>query len=152
MGAGGVLLPPVGYFEKIQRVTDKYEMLFIADEVICGFGRTGNLWGAQTFGIKPDIFTSAKQLSSAYAPISAVVVNRRVYDVLRQGSDEIGTFAHGFTYSGHPVSAAVALECLKIYEESMWLGACAGLLQGCSRACGTASLTTRWSGRFAASA
>ena len=117
MGAGGVLLPPKGYFEKVQQVTDKYEMLFIADEVICGFGRTGNLWGSQTFGIKPDILTTAKQLSAAYAPISAVVVNQRVYDVLRQGSDEIGTFAHGFTYSGHPVSAAVAVECLKIYEE-----------------------------------
>lgn len=117
MGAGGVLVPPEGYFEKIQRVTDKYEMLFIADEVICGFGRTGSLWGSQTFGIRPDIFTAAKQLSAAYAPISAVVVNQRVYDVLRQGSDEIGTFAHGFTYSGHPVSTAVALECLKIYEE-----------------------------------
>ncbi len=117
MGAGGVLLPPAGYFEKVQQVTDRYEMLFIADEVICGFGRTGNLWGSQTFGIRPDILTTAKQLSAAYAPISAVVVNQRVYDVLRQGSDEIGTFAHGFTYSGHPVSAAVALECLKIYEE-----------------------------------
>ncbi len=117
MGAGGVLLPPAGYFEKVQQVTDRYEMLFIVDEVICGFGRTGNLWGSQTFGIRPDILTTAKQLSAAYAPISAVVVNQRVYDVLRQGSDEVGTFAHGFTYSGHPVSAAVALECLKIYEE-----------------------------------
>ena len=117
MGAGGVLLPPAGYFEKVQRITAKHEMLFIADEVICGFGRTGNLWGSQTYGIKPDILTTAKQLSAGYAPISAVMVNQRVYDVLRQGSDEIGTFAHGFTYSGHPVSAAVALECLKIYEE-----------------------------------
>ncbi len=117
MGAGGVLLPPAGYFERVQQVTDRYGMLFIADEVICGFGRTGNLWGSQTFGIRPDILTTAKQLSAAYAPISAVVVNQRVYDVLRQGSDEVGTFAHGFTYSGHPVSTAVALECLKIYEE-----------------------------------
>ena len=117
MGAGGVLLPPAGYFEKVQRITAKHKMLFIADEVICGFGRTGNLWGSQTYGIKPDILTAAKQLSAGYAPISAVMVNQRVYDVLRQGSDEIGTFAHGFTYSGHPVSAAVALECLKIYEE-----------------------------------
>ncbi|MCY4188704.1 MAG: aminotransferase, partial [Bryobacterales bacterium] len=117
MGAGGVLLPPAGYFEKVQRITAKHEMLFIADEVICGFGRTGNLWGSQTYGIKPDILTTAKQLSAGYAPISAVMVNQSVYDVLRQGCDEPGTFAHGFTYSGHPVSAAVALECLKIYEE-----------------------------------
>ncbi len=117
MGAGGVLLPPRGYFEKVQRVTDKHDMLFIADEVICGFGRTGNMWGAQTFGIRPDIFTTAKQLSAGYAPISAIVVNEAVYRVLRTGSDDIGVFAHGFTYSGHPVSAAVALECLNIYEE-----------------------------------
>ncbi len=117
MGAGGVLIPPTGYFEKVQQVISKHDMLFIADEVICGFGRTGNMWGSQTFGLRPDMLTTAKQLSSAYAPISAVMVNQRVYDILLQGSNEIGTFAHGFTYSGHPVSAAVALECLKIYEE-----------------------------------
>lgn len=117
MGAGGVLVPPRGYFDKIQSVTAKHEMLFIADEVICGFGRTGSMWGSQTFGIRPDMLTTAKQLSSAYAPISAVMVNEDVYGVLLRGSDEVGTFAHGFTYSGHPVSAAVALECLKIYAE-----------------------------------
>ena len=117
MGAGGVLVPPRGYFEKVQEITAKYDMLFIADEVICGFGRTGNMWGSQTFGLRPDMLTMAKQLSSAYAPISAVMVNQDLYDVLLRGSDEIGYFAHGFTYSGHPVSAAVALECLKIYEE-----------------------------------
>lgn len=117
MGAGGVLVPPSGYFEKIQRVTSSHDMLFVADEVICGFGRTGNMWGSETFGIQPDILTTAKQLSSAYAPISAVLVNQPVYDVLKKGSDQVGMFAHGFTYSGHPVSAAVALECLKIYEE-----------------------------------
>ena len=117
MGAGGVLVPPKGYFEKIQAVTSKYDMLFVADEVICGLGRTGNMWGSQTFGIRPDMLTSAKQLSSGYAPISAVLINERVFKALREGSRDIGTFAHGFTYSGHPVSAAVALECLKIYEE-----------------------------------
>ena len=117
MGAGGVLLPPTGYFEKVQKVIAKYDMLFIADEVICGFGRTGKMWGSQTYGLRPDLLTTAKQLSSAYAPISAVMVNEKVYGVLLQGSDDVGTFAHGFTYSGHPVSAAVALECLKIYEE-----------------------------------
>lgn len=117
MGAGGVLLPPRGYFEKVQEVTSRHDMLFIADEVICGFGRTGNMWGSQTFGIRPDILTTAKQLSSAYMPISAVLVNARVYDVLADGSGELGVFAHGFTYSGHPVAAAVALECLRIYEE-----------------------------------
>ena len=117
MGAGGVLIPPRGYFEKVQEITAKYDMLFIADEVICGFGRTGNMWGSQTFGLRPDMLTTAKQLSSAYAPISAVMVNQELYEVLQRGSDEIGYFAHGFTYSGHPVGAAVALECLKIYGE-----------------------------------
>lgn len=117
MGAGGVLPPPLGYFEKVQQVIAQYDMLFIADEVICGFGRTGNMWGSQTYGLRPDLLTTAKQLSSAYAPISAVLVNEKVYSVLLEGSAEIGTFAHGFTYSGHPVSAAVALECLKIYDE-----------------------------------
>ena len=117
MGAGGVLTPPAGYFEKIQKVLRKHDLLFIADEVICGFGRTGNLWGCLTFGLEPDIIMAAKQLSAAYAPISAVMVNEKVYAALARGGDEIGTFAHGFTYSGHPVSAAVALECLKIYEE-----------------------------------
>ena len=117
MGAGGVLVPPPGYFARLQEIARKYDMLFIADEVICGFGRTGCMWGSQTFGIRPDMVTTAKQLSSAYAPISAVMVNEKVYEVLVRGSDQVGMFAHGFTYSGHPVSAAVALECLKIYEE-----------------------------------
>ncbi len=117
MGAGGVLVPPKGYFEKVQRVVAKYDVLFVADEVICGFGRTGNMWGSETFGMRPDMLTTAKQLSSAYAPISAVMVSQPIYEVLQKGSDEVGTFAHGFTYSGHPVSTAVALECLKIYEE-----------------------------------
>ena len=117
MGAGGVLVPPRGYFAKVQEIARKHDMLFIADEVICGFGRTGRMWGSQTFGIRPDMVTTAKQLSSAYAPISAVMVNEKVYEVLVRGSDQVGTFAHGFTYSGHPVSAAVALECMNIYEE-----------------------------------
>ncbi len=117
MGSCGVLLPPRGYFEKIQEVIAKYDLLFAADEVICGFGRTGNMWGSQTYGMRPDFVTTAKQLSSGYAPISAVMVNEKVYRTLLQGSEEIGIFAHGFTYTGHPVSAAVALECLNIYEE-----------------------------------
>ncbi len=113
MGAGGVLLPPAGYFEKIQKVVQKYDLLFIADEVICGFGRTGNLWGSETFGLRPDMMTSAKQLSSAYAPISAVLVNEKVYEVLARGSDEIGTFAHGFTY-GRSVTATDLIQLYPI--------------------------------------
>jgi 4-aminobutyrate--pyruvate transaminase len=117
MGAGGVIVPPRTYFEKIQAVLRKYDILLVADEVICGFGRTGNLWGSQTFGIKPDIVTMAKQLSAGFMPIAAVMINQRVYEVLRDNSNKNISFAHGITYSGHPASAACALEVLKIYEE-----------------------------------
>ena len=117
MGAGGVILPPKTYFEKIQAVLKKYDVLMIADEVICGFGRTGNMFGSETFGIKPDIMTMAKALSSAYLPISATIVSEALYQAFLTESDKIGTFAHGYTYSGHPVPCAVALEALKIYEE-----------------------------------
>jgi 4-aminobutyrate---pyruvate transaminase len=117
MGAGGVIVPPHGYFEKIQAVLKKYDILFVSDEVICGFWRTGNYWGSQTFNIRPDILTCAKALSSSYLPISAVMVNERVFKGLSDESNKIGTFGHGFTYSGHPVPAAVAIETLKIYDE-----------------------------------
>ena len=117
MGVGGVILPPEGYFEAIQRVLKKHDILLIADEVICGFGRTGHMWGSQTVGMEPDILITAKALSASYLPISAVMVNQKVYDTLEAGSDEVGFFAHGMTYSGHPVAAAVALECLNIYEK-----------------------------------
>ena len=117
MGAGGVIVPPRGYFAKIQAVLKKHDVLLVADEVICGFGRTGNYWGTQTFGMEPDIITCAKALSSAFLPISGVMVNEKVFSVLSEESHKIGTFGHGFTYSGHPVPAAVAIETLKIYDE-----------------------------------
>jgi len=117
MGAGGVIVPPRTYFEKIQAVLRRHDVLLVADEVICGFGRTGNYWGTQTFGLEPDIITCAKALSAAYLPISAVMVNERVFQALASESHEIGTFGHGYTYSGHPVPAAVAVETLKIYDE-----------------------------------
>ena len=117
MGAGGVIVPPKGYYEKIQAVCRKYDMLFVADEVICGFGRTGNVWGCQTLNIKPDILTCAKALSASFLPISAVMITDKVYQALMSESDKIGTWGHGFTYSGHPVAAAVALEAQKIYDE-----------------------------------
>jgi 4-aminobutyrate--pyruvate transaminase len=117
MGAGGVLVPPKGYFEKVQKVLAKYDMLMIADEVICGFGRTGNMFGSETFAIKPDIMTIAKALSSAYLPIAGVVISDAVYQAIADHTDKLGMFGHGFTYSSHPVSAAVAVETLKIYEE-----------------------------------
>jgi len=122
MGAGGVIVPPKGYYAKIQAVLKKYDMLFCADEVICGFGRTGNVWGSQTMGITPDILTCAKALSASFLPISAVLINEKVYQALMMESDKIGTFGHGFTYSGHPVAAAVALEAQKIYDETDLFG------------------------------
>jgi len=117
MGAGGVIVPPRGYFPKIQAVLRKYDVLLVADEVICGFWRTGQYWGSQTLDIQPDILVCAKALSASYLPISAVMVNDIVFQALAQESHTIGTFGHGFTYSGHPVSAAVAIETLKIYDD-----------------------------------
>ena len=117
MGAGGVILPPETYFEKVQAVLRKHDVLFVADEVICGFHRTGSYWGCQTFGIQPDILVCAKALSASFMPISAVVINDRVFQGIVEGSSSVGTFGHGFTYSGHPVPAAVAIETLKIYDE-----------------------------------
>jgi 4-aminobutyrate--pyruvate transaminase len=117
LGAGGVVLPPATYWEKIQAVLRKYDVLLISDEVICGFMRTGNMWGAQTYGMQPDMLTCAKALSAAYVPIAAVMVSEKIYSALVSESEKIGVFAHGFTYSGHPVASAVALETLKIYEE-----------------------------------
>ena len=117
MGAGGVIIPPATYFEKIQPVLRKHDVLFVVDEVICGFGRTGNLFGTQTYGLKPDILTCAKALTAGYLPMSATLVSKQIYDALVAQSDKLGVFGHGYTYSAHPVPAAVALETLKIYEE-----------------------------------
>lgn len=122
MGAGGVIPPPATYFEKVQKVLAKYDVLFIADEVVCGYGRTGEMFGSLTYGMKPDILTTAKGLSAAYAPISAVMVNEKVYTAVAANSGTIGVFGHGYTYSGHPVSCAIALETLKIYEEDDIVG------------------------------
>ena len=117
MGAGGVILPPRGYFPKVKAVLDKFDVLLVADEVICGFGRTGNYWGTQTVGMAPDIITCAKALSASFLPISATMVSEKVYRTVAEESHRIGTFGHGYTYSGHPVPAAVAVETLRIYDE-----------------------------------
>jgi 4-aminobutyrate--pyruvate transaminase len=117
MGAGGVLIPPAKYFEKIQAVLNKYDILLICDEVICGFARTGQMFGSQTFNAQPDLMTIAKQLSSAYLPIGGVMLSEKVYEALVTGSDRHGMFGSGNTYGGHPVAAAVAVETLNIYEE-----------------------------------
>ena len=111
-GAGGVIDPPLTYWPEIQKICRKYDVLLIADEVICGFGRTGSWFGTQTFGIEPDIMTMAKGLSSGYLPISAVAMNARVFATISGG----GHLAHGYTYSGHPVACAVALANIDIIE------------------------------------
>ncbi|MBJ6372077.1 aspartate aminotransferase family protein [Sedimentitalea arenosa] len=111
-GAGGVIIPPETYWPEIQRICDKYEILLIADEVICGFGRTGTWFGSITMGLRPDIMTIAKGLSSGYQPIGGSIVSDEVAAVIGSGE-----FNHGYTYSGHPVAAAVALENLRILEE-----------------------------------
>ncbi|MEP9373705.1 aspartate aminotransferase family protein [Mesorhizobium sp. KR1-2] len=117
MGAGGVVVPPAGYWEKIQAVLAKYDILLVADEVICGFGRTGEMFGSQTMGMRPDIMVMSKQLSSSYLPISALMINDRVFEPIADESNRIGTFGHGFTAGGHPVAAAVALENIRLIEE-----------------------------------
>ena len=117
IGAGGVLVPPATYFDKVQAVLRKYEVLLVADEVICGFCRTGEMFGSTTYGLRPDILTCAKALSSGYVPISAVLISEQVHAAVAANSGKIGTFGHGFTYSGHPVTAAVALETLQVYED-----------------------------------
>ncbi len=122
MGAGGVILPPAGYFEQVQAVLRKYDVLLIADEVITGFGRTGQMFGCQTYGIRPDLITVAKALSAGYQPIGAVLIGEPMHQVLLAQSRKIGTFGHGFTCGGHPVCTAVALRALQIYEEDDILG------------------------------
>jgi len=122
MGAGGVVIPPESYFPKIQAVLGKYDIYFIADEVICGFGRTGEMFGCETYGIKPDSISVAKALSSAYVPIGAVTVGGDMYEAMLEQSRKIGIFGHGFTYTAHPVAAAVACKTLEIYEKRNIVG------------------------------
>ncbi len=117
MGSGGIMPPPEGYWPAIQAVLKKHDVLLIVDEVVCGFGRLGTLFGCQYYGIDPDLVTIAKGLTSAYVPMSGSLVSQHVYDVMLHGSDTHGLFAHGFTYSGHPVSAAAAHAALDIVEQ-----------------------------------
>ena len=117
-----LLRGPPGYFERVQEILRRYDILMIADEVICGFGRTGEMFGCDTFAIKPDIMTVAKALSSAYMPISATVISGAIVEAMRAQSRKLGNFSHGVTYAGHPVAAAVAVETLRIYEERNIVG------------------------------
>lgn len=116
MGAGGAISPPRGYFEAITKVLDKYRIRLVDDEVICGFGRTGRPFGCQTFNFRPDSLSIAKALSSAYLPISAVLLSNELVEIIEEEATRIGGLWHAFTYSAHPVSAAVALKTLEIYE------------------------------------
>ena len=116
-GSGGVIVPPAGYFERVQAILKKYDVLFIVDEVITGFGRTGQMFGSDSFNLKPDMMTVAKGLSGAYQPISGLLLTDAIHEALKAGSRKHGAFAHGLTYAAHPVAAAVALETLKIYRE-----------------------------------
>jgi 4-aminobutyrate--pyruvate transaminase len=115
-GAGGVTVPPATYYEKIQAVLTKYDVLLIADEVICGFGRLGTPFGSQAMNMKPDTMTLAKAITSAYFPVSAVLIPEKMYAAMIDESKKIGVFAHGYTYSGHPVGAAIGVKTLEIYE------------------------------------
>ena len=117
MGAGGVVVPPDGYWAKIQAVLRRYDILLVADEVICGLGRTGRLWGSQTYEIEPDMLVSSKQLSSSYQPIAALMMNERVFEPIADETNRLGTLGHGYTAGGHPVAAAVSLENLRIIAE-----------------------------------
>jgi 4-aminobutyrate--pyruvate transaminase len=115
MGAGGVIVPPQTYFEKVGAVCAKYDVFMISDEVICGFGRLGTLFGSQKLNFTPQSISVAKMLSSAYLPIAGVMIPENMYQALLAESRKIGVFGHGFTYGGHPVSAAVALKAIEIY-------------------------------------
>ena len=121
-GAGGVVIPPAGYFTRVQQVLKKHRILFIVDEVITGFGRLGQPFGTHVFDLQPDLLTVAKQLTSAYVPMSALFVSDEVYQTIADASAAVGTFGHGYTYSGHPLACAMALETLNIYESDDILG------------------------------
>jgi len=123
MGAGGVMPPPHTYWEKMQAVCRKYDVLVVADEVITGFGRTGNWFGCQTYNFEPDFMVVSKALTSSYFPLTAVLFTDKIYQTLADNSAKIGVFAHGFTASGHPVGTAIALENLDIIEEKDLVGA-----------------------------
>ncbi len=114
---GGAIRPPEGYWQAMQAVIAKYDIHFHVDETVCGFGRTGHYWGAQAFNLKPDSTTCAKALTAAFFPMSAIMFRQDLYDDLMKNSDSAGVLGHGFTYAGHPVGAAVALEALSIYDD-----------------------------------
>ncbi|MGR3495518.1 aspartate aminotransferase family protein [Citreimonas sp.] len=122
MGAGGVMTPPEGYWQGVEKICRKHDILIVSDEVINGFGRTGARWGCERYGFTPDIIVTSKQLTSSYMPLAAIVVNDKVYDAIADNTAKLGTFGHGYTASGHPVACAVGLENLAIIEEKDLMG------------------------------
>ncbi|HEY0685113.1 MAG TPA: aminotransferase [Steroidobacter sp.] len=116
LGTGGLIPPPEDYWQEIQSVLQRYDVLLIADEVVCGFGRIGTRFGSERYGMKPDLITAAKGLTSAYVPMSASIIGERIWNVVRDGAEQVGAFSHGYTYSGHPLAAAAANACLDILE------------------------------------
>ena len=124
MASGGVYVPPENYWAEIQAVLRRYDVLLVADEVICGFGRTGAMFGCETFGIEPDVMVLSKQISSSYMPLSAILMNANFYEPIADESARLGVFGHGYTASGHPVATAVGLENIRIIEERDLVGNC----------------------------
>lgn len=122
MGAGGVIIPPAGYYPAIQALLDEHDIIFISDEVITGFGRTGNWWGSQTVNMRPTTISTAKQLTAAYAPLGAVMVPEDIYQAYVDHSKQIGTFGHGFTYGGHPLGCALGVKAIEIYQKRDIIG------------------------------
>ncbi|WP_181699138.1 aminotransferase [Chthonobacter albigriseus] len=122
MGAGGVIVPPEGYFAAIQPILDEHEIMLIDDEVICGFGRTGNWFGATTMGMRPTTMSVAKQLTASYVPLSAVLIPGWIYEAFEAQAAKIGTFGHGYTYGGHPLGCAVGVKAIEIYERRNIVG------------------------------
>lgn len=117
LGTGGIVPPPKGYWEAIQKVLARHDILLIADEVVTGFGRLGSMFGSDHYGMTPDIITCAKGLTSAYAPLSGSIVGQKVWEVLMQGTDEYGVLGHGWTYSAHPIGAAAGIANLRLIDE-----------------------------------
>ncbi|MBT8477106.1 MAG: aminotransferase class III-fold pyridoxal phosphate-dependent enzyme [Alphaproteobacteria bacterium] len=122
MGTGGIIPPPPGYWSRVQDVLNRHDILFIADEVVTGFGRMGTMFGSDFYDLRPDFMTIAKGLTSAYAPLSGSIISQRVFDVLKDGSDEFGPLYHGWTYSAHPISAAAGEATLEVVDEDDLVG------------------------------
>jgi 4-aminobutyrate--pyruvate transaminase len=136
-GAGGVIIPPAGYFPRIQAVLKQHDILFIVDEVITGFGRLGQRFGTDVFDLQPDMLTVAKMLTSAYVPMSALMVSDAVYQTVADASAGVGTFGHGYTYSGHPLACAVALrDAADLREKTASSAMCSAWGRACRPACG----------------